>query len=1124
MSEELKTLNVLYKLKKEILKSQNDTLVSQIDHAILKTYKDQLVFSFIGHYSAGKSSLINYLLEQDILPSSPVPTTSNTVAVQIGDDTEISAFLNQYQYVAVKDYEELRTLNTKDIDISAINIDVQHDDFKNNTVLQDTPGVDSNTDSHRDSTNRFLLNSDFIFFTVEYNHVESEHNMALLKELSMMGIPLILIINQIDKHDDQEISMDTFLSRIKNTLKDWNISLHDIFTTSIYESPYNQVGDLKAFIHELETNRHKLQDDYFNRITKTIENSQLEYLSDALAGLENNPEEIDTHNIDAVKSHIKFLNQEIEKSKVESLHNDEAALNAHVKESAKKIVRDSYIFPHEVKSAITHYLNILAGEVKVPGLFGKKKKEAEMLRESKSDIEQNLNNIFKTEINAPINSFFGSLGLTGQPFKYAFNKELLIEDEITHLNNQFILNYLDKFKANIVSDVSNVVMDHLSLMEKSDAGELKAQSQLDDNLDRYENILKLLTLQNSIETTSYRHFYIHMDDEIDKLNLTEEVNLDAERETAGPRENLTDDFKFIDEGGVDLNYYYKVIEKLDDKARYSDFHRVIGDKLERIDKGKANISVFGGFSAGKTTFINALLNKAHLAMSPNPTTATITEINNNESSEMQFKTEEDLIDTLEMLSNQSHDSVEGYFKWIKKERQNVPETYKPFLDGILNKYDEYQPNLGKKIKINTDSLISMVSSDEDSTFVHKAYVSLENEMTDKYTLIDSPGINSINQRHTKETRNIIADSDLIIYVSYYNHVFSRSDEAFLKYIQSIKGEDFPIIFIINAVDLMRSEADKNQVIDYMSNALISLGITNMIFPVSSKRALNSEDVMFNEAKENILNITDKLASNVQVQSIRETAQQLKLNIESNIRQYENADLERTRIETGRHNVLRDLETFSAYTIQSNLHQEIDVLLSFINKRFELKLYDYLKGLITVSDIQDKNYLVKNESLLKNELEHFLTIEISTVFNTVYRQAEELMIQNITQYNERLSAANTTHTLVFNRQLEDEPKISVDVSEFGKYGKQLHQARNNQKAFRDNLLDFAGHISGSLDINGLNTEMEQLIDEYLDKVQKDIDEQKTVISRELKKPLPVIEESDYEEDQKLLESLTEIKGD
>src|SRR5699024_12108335 len=91
--------------------------------------------------------------------------------------------------------------------------------------------------------------------------------------------------------------------------------------------------------------------------------------------------------------------------------------------------------------------------------------------------------------------------------------------------------------------------------------------------------------------------------------------------------------------------------------------------------------------------------------------------------------------------------------WIKKERQNIPETYKPFLDGILNKYDAYKSDLGMKREIDTDDLINTVSSDEDSTFIHKAFVSLQNEITDKYTLIDSPGINSINQRHTKETRS-----------------------------------------------------------------------------------------------------------------------------------------------------------------------------------------------------------------------------------------------------------------------------------------------------------------------------------------------------------------------------------
>lgn len=132
------TLEILYKLKKEILKSENEDLVSQIDHAIMKTYKDQLVFSFIGHYSAGKSSLINHMLNQEILPSSPVPTTSNTVSVEIGDSEEIQAFVDQYRYIPLENYESLRKLNTRDLDITSISMNVPHALFRERTVFQDT--------------------------------------------------------------------------------------------------------------------------------------------------------------------------------------------------------------------------------------------------------------------------------------------------------------------------------------------------------------------------------------------------------------------------------------------------------------------------------------------------------------------------------------------------------------------------------------------------------------------------------------------------------------------------------------------------------------------------------------------------------------------------------------------------------------------------------------------------------------------------------------------------------------------------------------------------------------------------------------------------------------------------
>ena len=50
----------------------------------------------------GKSTLINLLLEQDILPSSPVPTTSNTAIVSVSKEEEIIANLEYQKYAKLK--------------------------------------------------------------------------------------------------------------------------------------------------------------------------------------------------------------------------------------------------------------------------------------------------------------------------------------------------------------------------------------------------------------------------------------------------------------------------------------------------------------------------------------------------------------------------------------------------------------------------------------------------------------------------------------------------------------------------------------------------------------------------------------------------------------------------------------------------------------------------------------------------------------------------------------------------------------------------------------------------------------------------------------------------------------
>ena len=82
-------------------KSNNRPLINTINQVIKSLFKS-IHATFVGHFSAGKSTLINLLLEQDILPSSPVPTTSNTAIVSVAKEDEIIANLTQQQYTKLK--------------------------------------------------------------------------------------------------------------------------------------------------------------------------------------------------------------------------------------------------------------------------------------------------------------------------------------------------------------------------------------------------------------------------------------------------------------------------------------------------------------------------------------------------------------------------------------------------------------------------------------------------------------------------------------------------------------------------------------------------------------------------------------------------------------------------------------------------------------------------------------------------------------------------------------------------------------------------------------------------------------------------------------------------------------
>ncbi|MGO1990048.1 dynamin family protein, partial [Mammaliicoccus vitulinus] len=236
MKSNQESLDLLYKLKKEIEKSSNHQLIKQINEMIKKVYNEQYTVSFVGHFSAGKSTLINNVIGQNILPSSPVPTTSNTAQLISSNKNSISVNLSDNQYTVVENQEDVKRLNTEDREVESIEIEFTSDKFNKGFTFQDTPGVDSMSDNHRESAFQYLLTSNYVFYTVDYNHVQSDMNFNFIKSLNKLDIPVILVVNQVDKHDEDEISFDTYKRRVSKAVADWNLNLEKIFYVSKYDT------------------------------------------------------------------------------------------------------------------------------------------------------------------------------------------------------------------------------------------------------------------------------------------------------------------------------------------------------------------------------------------------------------------------------------------------------------------------------------------------------------------------------------------------------------------------------------------------------------------------------------------------------------------------------------------------------------------------------------------------------------------------------------------------------------------------------------------------------------------------------------------------------------------------
>jgi small GTP-binding protein len=107
-------------------------------------------------------------------------------------------------------------------------------------------------------------------------------------------------------------------------------------------------------------------------------------------------------------------------------------------------------------------------------------------------------------------------------------------------------------------------------------------------------------------------------------------------------------------------------------------------------------------------------------------------------------------------------------------------------------------------------------------------------------LVDTPGTNAVVQRHQQLTEHFVPRSDLVLFVTSADRPFSESERTFLE---RIRAWGKKIVIIVNKIDTVETEAELDQILDFVrTNARQLLNINPQIFPVSAKQALQAKQM------------------------------------------------------------------------------------------------------------------------------------------------------------------------------------------------------------------------------------------------------------------------------------------
>ena len=1117
-----------------------------------KLSDQEFSIAFCGHFSAGKSSMINRLMGEDLLPSSPIPTSANLVKVKSGEEYAKVYFKqgNPRLYPAPYDYETVKSYCKDRDQIQSIEISHNTNDLPKGACIMDTPGIDSTDDAHRIATESALHLADLVFYVMDYNHVQAEVNFLFTKELADAGKDVYLVINQIDKHRDEELSFEQFANSVKDSFASWGVHPAHIFYTSLKAEDHQHNGfkNLQKFIHSkweerlkllplsIEQSLRKLVAEHRSYLQER-DHEQIEKLDEILSVISLDQQEHLSENLDQVNSEIESISTSIEEKEKKLL------------DGVDNVLKSAYLMPFQTRELAAIFLQSRQPDFKVGIFFSKQKTE----QEKKSRLE-NFYLDFQEKVKSGIEWHLKKLLLNTLKSDQIHDPNLISEVQnftvsITptaleqtvnpgaRVSGDYVLNYTNDVaelaKRIAKQQIQDIKVVYLGILGKRN--EIR-KKELETSKEKFTGLLlawnekqALLKTQTSaffqmeqyIEGQFNQEAFLGLFDEL--VGIKEEVEIvealkreiQAEQRFASEKvEEAQEADKLTNDDPDKIN---KIVRKL--KYAVGELHSIPGfkkitvdllQKAERMENRGFTVALFGAFSAGKSSFANALIGERLLPVSPNPTTAAINKImpvdeeHEHGLVKVKFKEQnalfEEVCRSLSVFDRKARDFDDAKVQIEKVLSQATAfdaheKTHFAFLKAFNKGFEVYRTRLGETIVTDLNEFKEFVANEEKSCLVESIEVYFDCELTQKgITLVDTPGADSINARHTGVAFEYIKNSDAILFVTYYNHAFSKADREFLIQLGRVKDtfELDKMFFIVNAVDLANNEDEKMDVLNYVNDQLVKYGIKlPNLFPISSLRAIKEKlenttsnvSGLQNFEEEFYSFITDDLTDITINSGLKEWQRAVELLKSYILSAQQDNSVKQQKVANLQEDEKRIKELLKGQAtefLKQRLNQEIDELIYYIKQRVFFRFNDFFREAFNPSVLRDDGRDLKKA--LTMALDDFLkdfgfdfaqelratTLRVETFIGKILADFQQTLEEELLRINQELSYSQHQSSSI---EAPDFDTAFIDI-EKSLFKKALSYFKNPKSFFENNEKRFMRE--------DLENSLQQPADGYLEK--------------------------------------------